>query len=85
MLLITLTLILLMVIEKLICYLLDVCDENRIINPMLGVVLTLLAYSRVWLPRVNIQAAHIVHILLYVACIVYIRVMIDFVFMFFFS
>jgi hypothetical protein len=80
MLLITLMLIIFMSIEKLICYLLDVCDENRIINPMLGVVVTLLASSRVWLPRINIQAAHIVHILLCVACIVYIRVMIDFVF-----
>ena len=72
--------IVIVLIETLICYFLDVCEENRIINPMLGVVVTLLASSRVWLSRVNIQAAHIVHILLCVACIVYIRVMIDFVF-----
>lgn len=73
-------LIVFMSIEKLICYLLNVCEENRIINPMLGVVVTLLVSSRMWTPRANIQSTHIVHILLCIVCIVYIRVMIGFVF-----
>jgi hypothetical protein len=83
MLLITM-LIVFMLIEKLICYPLDVCEENRIINPILGVVGTLLVSSRMWTPRANIQSTHIVHILLCIVCIVYIRVMIGFVFDLFF-
>ena len=84
MLLIILMLTFFMAIETLICYTLDVLDQNRIINPMLGVVLTLLASSRVWLSEVNVQASHIVHLFLYVVCLVYIRVMLYFVFVAFF-
>jgi len=74
-----------MIIEKVICWTLDVLYENRIIHPMTGVVLTLLVSSLyLSLDRVKTQPAHIVHILLYVACLVYIRVMLHFIFSFFF-
>lgn len=82
--LLVIMIIVIVLIETLICYFLDVCEENRIINPMLEVVGTLLVSSRMWTPRANIQSTHIVHILLCIVCIVYIRVMIGFVFDLFF-
>ena len=69
-----------MAIEKIV----DASHENRIINPTLGVVLTLLVSS--FFARLHGGDTHpsqIIHIFLYVACILYIRAMLDSVFVFF--
>jgi hypothetical protein len=72
----------LMVMEKV----LDPSTENRVINPMLGFVLTLLICSHfVRMHGGESRPLHIVHILLCIACLLYVRAMIDFLFMIFFS
>ena len=69
-----------MAIEKVI----DGSNENRIINPILGVALTLLMSSFfVRLHGGDTHPSHVLHIFLYVTCILYIRAMIDSVFVFF--
>ncbi len=73
-------LIIFMAIEKVI----DGSNENRIINPILGVTLTLLMSSLfVRLHGGDTHPSHVLHIFLYVTCILYIRAMIDSVFVFF--
>lgn len=73
-------LIVFMAIEKVI----DASSENRIINPILGVVFTLLVSSVfVRLHGGDTHPAHVLHIFLYTTCILYIRAMVDFVFVFF--
>jgi hypothetical protein len=79
---IVLLFVVLMVLEKI----LDTSSENRIINPMIGFVFTLLIYSRfVRLYGVQTGPLHIVHIVLCIACLLYVRAMIDFLFVVFFS
>jgi hypothetical protein len=66
---------------------LDASDENRIINPMIGFVLTLLVCSgfvRVHSADTHYRPLHIVHIFLCVACLLYVRAMVDAVFILFF-
>jgi len=73
-------LIVFMAIEKVV----DASSENRVINPILGVVLTLLVSSAfVRLHGVDTHPAHVLHIFLYITCILYVRAMVDFVFFFF--
>lgn len=64
---------------------LDASDENRIINPMIGFVLTLLYSSG--LVRVfsaETRPVHMVHVFLYIACLLYVRAMVDAIFVIFF-
>jgi multisubunit Na+/H+ antiporter MnhE subunit len=71
-----------MAIEKII----DASHENRVVNPILGVVITLLVSS--FFARLHggdTHPAHILHIFMYIACILYIRAMLDSVFVFFLS
>ena len=66
---------------------LDASDENHIINPMIGFVLTLLACSgfvRAHSAETHCRPLHIVHIFLCVACLLYVRAMLDAVFVLFF-
>jgi len=57
---------------------LDASYENRIINPVLGFVLTLLASSFfVRGHALETRPAHIVHIVLYIACLLYVRATVD--------
>ena len=62
----------------------DVSQDNRIINPMLGFVLTLLVSSVIFRGGSAPRPLHIVHMVLYIACLLYVRAMIDFIFRFFF-
>jgi len=79
---IVLLFVVLMVMEKLI----DSSSENRVINPMLGLVFTLLVYSHfIRVHGGETRPLHIVHIVLCVACFLYVRAMIDILFMIFFS
>ena len=79
---IVLLFVVLMTLEKV----LDMSGENRIINPMLGFVFTLLIYSHfVRLNGVQTGPLHLVHIVLCIACLLYVRAMIDFFFLIFFS
>lgn len=72
-------LIVFMAIEKIS----DASSENRIINPILGVVFTLLVSSIfIRIHGGDTHPAHILHIFLYITCILYIRAMLDFVFFF---
>lgn len=63
----------------------DTSHENRIINPMTGLVVTLLASSFIYREggpdTTNLQ---MVHVILYIACLLYVRAMLDFVFRYFF-
>lgn len=64
----------------------DVSQDNRIINPMLGLVVTLLGSSAIFRGcGPETRPLHIVHMVLYIACLLYIRAMIDFIFRFFFD
>ena len=67
---------------------LDASDENRIINPMIGFVLTLLYSSglvRVCsVCSVQTRPVHMVHVFLYIACLLYVRAMLDAIFVIFF-
>ena len=57
---------------------LDASHENRIINPVLGFVLTLLASSFfVRGHALETRPAHIVHMVLYIACLLYVRATVD--------
>ena len=58
---------------------LDASHDNRIINPMLGFVLTLLA-SAVFVRghALETRPLHVVHIVLYIACLLYLRATVDF-------
>jgi multisubunit Na+/H+ antiporter MnhE subunit len=79
-LLVVVMLVIFMAIEKVI----DGSSENRIINPILGVVLTLLLSSFfVRMHGGDAHPSHLLHIFLYIACILYVRAMIDSVFVFF--
>jgi uncharacterized membrane protein YjjP (DUF1212 family) len=62
--------------------LLDDSAENRVITPLVGFVLTLLVCARFANAPGGLQESpvHVVHILLYVACLLYIRGMLDCVF-----
>ena len=63
----------------------DASHDNRIINPMLGFVVTLLGSSLLVRGRgPETRPLHIVHMVLYVACLLYTRAMIDVIFRFFF-
>ena len=65
---------------------LDASPDNRIINPMLGFVVTLLGSSLLVRGRgPETRPLHIVHMVLYVACLLYTRAMIDVIFRFFFE
>jgi hypothetical protein len=65
---------------------LDVSHDNRIINPMLGFVVTLLVSSLLVRGRgPETKPLHIVHMVLYTACLLYVRAMIDVIFRFFFN
>jgi hypothetical protein len=82
---VTLTFTLFMGIERA----LDPSDENRIINPMIGFALTLLMCSGfVRVHSVETHTVHgpvhIVHILLCVACLLYVRAMMGAIFAIFF-
>ena len=71
-----------MAIEKII----DASGENRIINPIIGVVITLLVSSLfARLHGGDTQPPHVLHIFLYVTVILYIRAMLDSVLVFFLS
>lgn len=64
---------------------LDASDENRIINPMIGFVLTLLYSSGlVRVCSVETRPVHMVHVFLYIACLLYVRAMLDAIFVIFF-
>ena len=64
----------------------DASHDNRIINPMLGFVVTLLGSSLLVRGRgPETRPLHIVHMVLYVACLLYVRAMIDVIFRFFFE
>lgn len=64
----------------------DASHDNRIINPMLGFVVTLLGSSLLVRGRgPETRPLHIVHMVLYVACLLYARAMIDVIFRFFFE
>ena len=64
---------------------LDASHDNRIINPMLGVVLTLLGSSIVVQDRgPETRPLHIVHMILYFICLLYVRAMIDIILRYFF-
>jgi hypothetical protein len=63
----------------------DVSQDNRIINPILGLVVTLLGSSVICRGGgPEARPLHIVHIVLYIACLLYVRAMLDFVFRYFF-
>lgn len=57
---------------------LDASHDNRIISPMLGFVLTLLA-SAVFVGghALETRPLHVVHIVLYIACLLYLRATVD--------
>ena len=64
---------------------LDASDENRIINPMIGFVLTLLVCSGfVRVHSAETRPVHIVHVFLCIACLLYVRAMVDAIFALFF-
>jgi len=54
---------------------LDASHENRIINPVLGFVLTLLASS--FFVRGHALETRPPHIVLYIACLLYVRATVD--------
>ena len=57
---------------------LDASPDNRIINPMLGFVLTLLASAAVVRgSALETRPLHVVHIVLYIACLLYLRATVD--------
>ena len=63
----------------------DASHDNRIINPMLGFVVTLLGSSLILQGRgPETRPLHIVHMVLYIACLLYVRAMVDVIFRFFF-
>ena len=71
---IVLLFVVLMALEKI----LDTSSENRIINPMLGFVLTLLASAAVVRgSALETRPLHVVHIVLYIACLLYLRATVD--------
>ena len=79
---IVLLFVVLMVMEKII----DPSSENRVINPMLGLVFTLLVYSHfIRFHGGETRPLHIVHIVLCMACLLYVRGMIEFLLVIFFS
>jgi hypothetical protein len=58
---------------------LDASQENRIINPIIAFVLSLLASP--WFLRAHENHRNqlqIVHIVLYIACLIYLRCMVDY-------
>ena len=57
----------------------DDSADNRVITPLVGFVLTLLACARfAHAPRGTQESPlHVVHVLLYIACVLYIRGMLD--------
>ena len=59
--------------------LVDDSADNRVITPLVGFVLTLLACARfAHAPQGMPESPlHVVHVLLYVACVFYIRSMLD--------
>jgi hypothetical protein len=60
-------------------YALDASLENRIINPIIALVLSLLASP--WFVRAHDTHTHklqIVHVVLYIACAIYLRCMVDY-------
>jgi hypothetical protein len=64
----------------------DASQDNRIINPMLGLVLTLLGSSVIFRGGgPETRPLHIVHMVMYFACLLYVRAMLDFIFRFFFN
>ena len=64
----------------------DASQDNRIINPMLGFIVTLLGSSVLVRGRgPETRPLHIVHMVLYIACLLYVRAMIDIIFRFFFK
>ena len=66
--------------------LLDDSAENRVITPLVGFVLTVLVCARFSHMSHGMQDSplHVVHILLYIACLFYIRAMLDCLFRHFF-
>jgi hypothetical protein len=57
---------------------LDASHDNRIITPMLGFVLTLLVSSVVVRGHApETRPLHVVHIVLYAACLLYLRATVD--------
>jgi hypothetical protein len=56
--------------------------DNRVITPIVGLVLTALVCARVAHASHGMQQSplHVVHILLYIACLLYVRAMLDFFF-----
>ena len=57
----------------------DHSADNRVITPLVGFVLTLLVCARFSHMSHGMQDSplHVVHILLYIACLFYIRAMLD--------
>lgn len=66
--------------------LLDDSADNRVITPLVGFVLTALVCARFGHAPHGTQESpsHVVHILLYIACLFYIRAMLDCLFRDFF-
>ena len=63
----------------------DASHDNRIITPMLAFVVALLGSSLVVRGRdPETRPLHIVHMVLYITCLLYVRAMVDVIFRFFF-
>ena len=64
---------------------LDMSHENRIINPIIGFVVTLLGSSLIFRGRgPETRPLHILHMVLFIACLLYVRAMIDVILRFYF-
>ena len=57
----------------------DDSDDNRVITPLVGFVLTLLLCARFTHASYGMQESplHVVHVSLYITCLLYIRAMLD--------
>jgi len=64
----------------------DDSADNRVITPLVGFVLTVLVCARFShvSPGTQDSPLHVVHVLLYIACLFYIRAMLDCFFRFYF-
>jgi hypothetical protein len=64
----------------------DDSADNRVVTPLVGFVLTLLVCARFAHASHDVQESplHVVHVLLYIACLLYIRAMLDYFFRDFF-